>query len=89
MALPLLTDLEKQAMKVKDDEYANLLDGEATWVFSWMGETRIPAKQLRGIMSSLEKKGLIIMDGSGKDASISYTKEGREACKMLNKVEAV
>jgi hypothetical protein len=80
-----LTDLEKQAMKVIDDEYCEDLTGEygVTWSFAWMEQTGIPEKQLRGVMSSLIQKGLIIICGKGNDAELSYTKEGIKVCKSL------
>jgi hypothetical protein len=89
-----LTRLELQAMKVTGTEFGNLLEeptvyGEhrvstAVWTFSWMDEVGISPNILRGVMSSLVKKGLIGVEGKGNDETLSYTDEGRKICKILN-----
>lgn len=83
---PHLTDLEKQAMMVKETEYGNVGDGDTTWVFAWMDEIGISNTRLRGVMSSLEKKGLVTINNQddGEEATISYTEEGLIVCAMLN-----
>lgn len=84
-----LTRLELQAMKIHSTDYGDLLDnpGGITWVFAWMDEIGIDPKILRGIASSLTKKGLILIYGDGNEATIQYTDEGKRICKILNGVE--
>lgn len=82
---PHLTPLEKQAMMVKETEYGNIGDGDTTWVFAWMDEIGISNTRLRGVMASLEKKGLVSINKyDGEEAEIHYTEEGLIVCAMLN-----
>lgn len=83
-----LTEMERIAMSVQNTDYGTLLEGDETWAFAWMDETRIPEKQLRGVMSSLIKKGLlIVVKGRGDDDTLYYTEEGIQVSKSLKKGE--
>jgi len=86
-----LTPLEAQAMKIGFTEYGDLIEeGGQTWVFAWADATEIPMTVLRGVMSSLVKKGLIkVFDGENStdlEVPIEYTALGREVCRALNNI---
>lgn len=83
-----LTEMERTAMSVQNTDFGTLLEGDETWAFAWMGETGIPEKQLRGVMSSLIKKGLIVVvKRRGDDDTLYYTEEGIRVSKNITGVE--
>jgi DNA-binding transcriptional regulator PaaX len=57
--------------------------GSETWSFDVISHSGIEGRQARGAMSSLVKKGLIYVNGSGKDAATALTEAGIALCAKL------
>lgn len=80
MADVKLTDLEKQVLEgINNSDY-----GEDLGDSIWQGSERCAISdttQIRGVYSSLSKKGLIDRTGSGKNAVVWLTQEGIAVCK--------
>lgn len=84
-----MTDLELKIMKAGcDSDYDNFCE-EPTWVFDVIDKSEIGAKQARGVISSLVKKGLVeVFDNEGhgnpNDMAIVATESGVEICRDHN-----
>jgi hypothetical protein len=76
-ALPKLTTLEADVLA---GVYAsNYADGRCPNVWSWSIEPRIcEMKQRKGVVSSLNKKGVVCSEGSGDEAAMLVTPMGAE-----------
>lgn len=79
-----LTKLERTVLDdiTKDDFYENGLDS-AIWADCFLDTTKIPAKEVRGVLSSLIKKNIIRPIMKGRDGIISFTAYGKEVMKEL------
>lgn len=80
-----LTDLEYAALhNLMHSDY----DGPAVW--AWCATGGIVTKsKVSGVVSSLSKKGLVVCDGHGQDATICVTDEGRATYQERKAAEAV
>jgi hypothetical protein len=79
-----LTDLEKQVLEgINKSDYGGCL-GDSIW----QGTEKCAISgtpQIRGVYSSLSKKGLICADNArSKDATVNLTKLGIDVCKEYN-----
>ena len=74
-----LTELEKIVLKdiTKDDFYENGLNS-AIWADVFIDCCSIPSTELRGVLSSLIKKGIINPIMRGRDGVISFTNFGKQ-----------
>lgn len=80
-----LTDMEKRVLDdiTHDDFYEEGLDS-VIWADVFCDITSsIPAKQVRGILSSLIKKGIIYPIEKGRDGCISFTMYGKNVMTAL------
>lgn len=79
-----LTALERTALHdiTQDDFYEDGLDS-VIWADCFLDTTSIPAKEVRGVLSSLIKKGIIKPITSGKYAVIRFTEHGKEVMRGL------
>jgi hypothetical protein len=76
-----LTDLEKKVLSAYFKTEYGEGPGDYTWVFSITDHSGIDVKQVRGVLTSLKKKGLIdICNGGGEEASTALTTLGIETC---------
>ena len=78
-----LTELEKQVIEgINNSDYG---DGLGDPIWSGSENCAISGtKEITGVYSSLSKKGLIGVDGKGKDAQVWLTEAGIEAAKKHN-----
>ncbi len=68
---------------LRDNHYG---DGDCTW--SWAVDqsnspTGLPPSSIGGVVGSLATKGLVSVDGSGRDSAIWVTAAGKEATAAL------
>lgn len=82
-----LTELEKILMSAipKDQFYESGLDS-IIWTDCFIDYCGVPSKQARGVLVSLDKKGLIYVSG-GKEGTINLTEKGKEYITNLTKIE--
>ena len=80
-----LTTLERTILHdiTQDCFYDNGLDS-VIWADCFLDTTRVPAKEARGVLSSLIKKGIINPILPRRDENcISFTKYGKEVMREL------
>ena len=79
-----LTTLEMTALDdmTKDNFYEDGLDS-MLWADVFVDGSKIDSKVLRGVLSSLIKKGIIYPILKGRDGMISFTDDGREVMYRL------
>jgi hypothetical protein len=75
-----LTAMEiKLVNAMRDNEYNDAIEG-ATWTFTAIDNSGIPAKQARGVISSLVQKGLVTAEvgnkNIGDEDNIAFTNAG-------------
>ena len=75
-----LTDMEIRILNaMRNNEFEDCIDAEATWTFAVIDNSGINPKQARGVISSLIKKDLVWCISNGKsDDCIGFTNKGKE-----------
>ena len=78
-----MINLTKMEIKIlnamRNNEFEDCIDAEATWTFAVIDESKINPKQARGVISSLIKKKLIWCISNGQsDDCIGFTDTGRQ-----------
>lgn len=82
---PRLTDLEKRTLLAyAETEYGDGL-GSSTWVFSIVDHSGLTGRQVGGILSNLQKKGLVRVTAGfgGEEAETRLTDAGVTAVERL------
>ena len=69
-----LTDMEKQTL---DEFYEDGLDS-IIWADCFMDSSSIGSRRVRGVLSSLIKKGIIYPILKGRDGTIAFTDTGKK-----------
>ena len=79
-----LTEMERTILDdiTKDCFYEEGLDS-VIWADCFLDTTKIPAKQARGVLSSLVKKDIIGPIEKGRDGAIKFTEYGKEVMRDL------
>ena len=75
---------EKERMLLEGSRRSDFGDAyrdEYPWTFDAIDHSGLEAKEARGVLSSLEKKGLIVvLDPNTNDSAIKMTDEGKKVC---------
>lgn len=76
---PTLTEMEEAVMREipQDNFYESGFDS-VIWSDVFCEESSIDGKKIRGVISSLAKKGMLFVDGKGREVTISLTKMGQK-----------
>lgn len=82
-----MTNLTQMERTVLDDIthdcfYEDELDS-VIWADCFLDTTKIPAKEVRGVLSSLIQKGIIFPIQKGRDGAIAFTEQGKELMREL------
>lgn len=79
-----LTTLERTILHdiTTDDFYDNGLDS-TIWADCFLDTTNVPSKEVRGVLSSLIKKGILKPILKGRDGVIAFTNYGKEVMREL------
>lgn len=79
-----LTEMERTILDdiTHDNFYEDELDS-VIWADCFLDTTSIPAKQARGVLSSLVQKGIIKPIIKGRNGSIAFTEYGKEVMEDL------
>ena len=79
-----LTEMERTILDdiTRDCFYEDELDS-VIWADCFLDTTKIPAKQARGVLSSLVQKGIIKPILKGRNGSIAFTEYGKEVMREL------
>lgn len=84
-----LTELEIKILQAsRTNEYCDAVDEGAPWVFAVIEESGILVNQARGVIASLVKKGIVIVEdyenkGKSDDMVFVLTDEGAEITRNL------
>lgn len=78
-------DLTENEVKVmiasRNNEYCDTMDG-TTWSFAVCDDAKLSPKVYRGVVSSLIKKGYVIVAGDRNDEVFALTDAGKELFKL-------
>lgn len=78
-----LTDLEKQVIEgINNSDYGDQL-GDPIWAGTECCEIA-DTRAIRGVMSSLSQKGIVLCVRNGNDSTVQLTPLGIELCKQYN-----
>ncbi len=80
-----ITELEKQALENYITNNYGDVPHHCVWSFALAedGHNRIDKSKISGIVSSLAKKGLVLCDGEGNEATTQLTNEGQKLAYKL------
>lgn len=69
--------------RFRNNNYCEDPENDATWTFT-LGESQVQmTNQEKGTLSSLVKKGIVVVSGSGDDSTVRLTPIGLEWLKDL------
>lgn len=80
-----LTELEKELLLIgfAKSDFFEREEQSVIWANSFADMPNIKSKSISGVVSSLAKKGIMMCDGNGSEATISLTELGQEIFKKL------
>jgi len=75
----IFTEKEKAIfLGSRDNDYANVFEEGCTWTFAVIDSSGLSPKEARGVLSSLIKKEIIVIEDYDDDTIFSYTIEGKK-----------
>ena len=77
-----ITEKERMLLEgSRRSDFGDAYEYEHPWTFDVIDHSGLEAKEARGVLSSLERKGLIrVLDPNTEDSAIEMTGEGRKVC---------